>query len=577
MLTKVIIKKFKRFEDVEIELGDPVVFVGPNDSGKTSALQVLSLWETSVKNWLKKRAKSTAKIKTGVAIGVGELISVPVKEANLLWRNKSVREAHKNKKGKWIPKNRLIEIIVEGITKGSKWECGIELEYRDSKTIYCRPLRKDKTGNERMEVPEQASDISVAYLSPMSGLAISETKLTKGGINVLIGEGQTAQVLRNLCFDVLYPEGDIENPNEEKWGKLEDSVRELFGVTVNPPDYDKVRGEINMDYVDLDGATLDLSVSGRGFQQVLLLLAYMLSHPSSVVLFDEPDAHLEVLRQREIYRVLREVASESGSQLIIATHSEVVLNEAAGNDTVVAFLGPPHVLVDGGSQLQKALSWIGFDQYYQAQMKRWILYCEGSTDLSILQEFSKITGHPAGKYLERPFVKYVGNEPRAAQNHFYGLKEGVPDLHGIAVYDRIVLDPEGRTGLQELVWSRNEIENYLLLPDVLYRYADDVEYEDMFAEPIREKRHTAMETAIQKVVPPYVFDSEDDDFWFNEKITDRFLDRVFEYYFKELDIPVELRKGQYYLLVRYMEAAEVDKEIIKVLDAILLTAKKAEG
>ena len=45
MLTKFIARNFKRFGKVEIELGNPVVFIGPNNSGKTSALQALALWE----------------------------------------------------------------------------------------------------------------------------------------------------------------------------------------------------------------------------------------------------------------------------------------------------------------------------------------------------------------------------------------------------------------------------------------------------------------------------------------------------------------------------------------------------
>ena len=44
MLTKLILKNFKRFEDAEIPLDQTVVFVGPNNSGKTTALQALALW-----------------------------------------------------------------------------------------------------------------------------------------------------------------------------------------------------------------------------------------------------------------------------------------------------------------------------------------------------------------------------------------------------------------------------------------------------------------------------------------------------------------------------------------------------
>ena len=51
MLTKLTIRNFKRFGDVEIELGNPVVFIGPNDSGKTTALQALALWHIGLRKW----------------------------------------------------------------------------------------------------------------------------------------------------------------------------------------------------------------------------------------------------------------------------------------------------------------------------------------------------------------------------------------------------------------------------------------------------------------------------------------------------------------------------------------------
>jgi hypothetical protein len=38
MLAKLVIRNFKRFDNVEIPLASPVVFIGPNNSGKTPAL-----------------------------------------------------------------------------------------------------------------------------------------------------------------------------------------------------------------------------------------------------------------------------------------------------------------------------------------------------------------------------------------------------------------------------------------------------------------------------------------------------------------------------------------------------------
>src|SRR5260370_20586330 len=51
MLTKIKIRNFKRFDNVEVDLGNPVVFIGPNNSGKTSALQAVALWQEGLSRW----------------------------------------------------------------------------------------------------------------------------------------------------------------------------------------------------------------------------------------------------------------------------------------------------------------------------------------------------------------------------------------------------------------------------------------------------------------------------------------------------------------------------------------------
>ena len=237
-----------------------------------------------------------------------------------------------------------------------------------------------------MPVPPEAVDIRIAFLPPMSGLAATETRLDQGAVNVRVGEGRTAEVLRNLCYRV-YGQG------EEEWLKLADRIKDLFGVELDEPRYVEERGEIAMWYRER-GVTLDLSSAGRGLQQTLLLFAYMQANPGAVILLDEPDAHLEILRQREIYRMLSEVASEHGNQIVAASHSEVLLNEAAGRDLVIAFVGTPHPLGRGKSEVRKALAEIGFDQYLQAEQKGWVLYLEGSTDLAVLQALARRRAGP---------------------------------------------------------------------------------------------------------------------------------------------------------------------------------------
>lgn len=570
MLTRLTVHNFKRFDKIEVDLGNPVVFIGPNNSGKTTALQALALWDIGLRRWNEKRGgKQAPEKRPGVTISRRDLIATPVPDANLLWRNLHVRDIQREN-GEQRTQNIRIEIIVEGVTESQSWQCSLEFDYANEESFYCRPLRR-KDGS-RTPIPEQAGRQKFAFLPPMSGLAAIEPKWEEGRINVLIGEGQTAQVLRNLCYQIAQARPD-------QWREVCEHIRTLFGVDLDEPEYITERGEITMAYREKSNTKLDLSASGRGLQQTLLLLAYLYSNPGAVLLLDEPDAHLEIFRQRQTYQLLTQIARQQGSQIIAASHSEVVLNEAAGRDVVVAFVGKPHRMNDRGRQVFKALAEIGFDQYYQAEQNGWALYLEGSTDLSILQAFARQLAHPASDHLERPFVHYVGNQASRARDHFIGLREAKPDLVGIAIYDRLERELQQPPGLIETMWFRREIENYLCYPEVLLAYATASAQADhpgpLFAIAEAEKRRAIMQECITDLVPPVALRNPEDRWWHEAKASDEFLDRLFDSFFERLGLPNLLRKSDYHVLAELVPVELIAPEVKEKLDAIVKIAQSA--
>ncbi len=569
MLTKLTIRNFKRFDEVEIELGNPVVFIGPNNSGKTSAMQALALWDTGLKRWYEKRwGKSTPEKRPGVTVSRRDLIAIPVPDANLLWRQLHVRDVRRVH-GRPQTSNVRIEVIVEGVTAGRSWTCGLEFDYANEESFYCRPLRLTPGKNpERMAVPEQPQTVQIAFLPPMSGLAATETRLDRGAVNVRVGEGRTAEVLRNLCYQIY----------EEKpglWQKVAAYTEVLFGSQLHPPRYVPERGEIVMTYQE-QGSRLDLSASGRGLQQTLLLLAYMYANPGATLLLDEPDAHLEILRQRQTYRLLNEVARESGNQIVAASHSEVLLNEAAGRDLVIAFVGQPHRVDSSSSQVLKSLNEIGFDQYYQAEQTGWVLYLEGSTDLAVLQAFARRVGHNrAIEALEQPFVHYVGNQPRAVRRHYHALKEAAPKLRGVALFDRLDAEPDVAS-VECLMWRRREIESYFCSQRTLAEYARASSQGAMagplFAAAEANKRVSAMQEAIREIAAALKSLDRGSPWDGDAKASDDFLVPLFRAYFDKLNLPNLMAKKNFYELADHVPADEIDDEIREKLDVIAQTA-----
>jgi ABC-type lipoprotein export system ATPase subunit len=575
MLTRLRIRNFKRFRDVEIELGKTVVLIGPNNSGKTTALQALALWEVGMRRWLEKRSgRPSPEKRPGVTINRRDLLAIPVPSANLLWRSLHVRNVERvefsagQKKQK--TQNVRIDVLVDGITNGQQWTCGLEFDYANDESIYCRPLRAE-SGAGRVDVPKEADGVRMAFLPPMSGLAAVEPKWEPGRINVLLGEGQTAQVLRNLCHQL-----ESRMDDRSAWESICEDIDRLFGVKLLAPRYLAERGEVAMEYVEPDGSRLDLACAGRGLQQTLLLLAHLRANPGSVLLLDEPDAHLEILRQRQTYQLLKDTAQATGSQVIAASHSEVILNEAAGQDTVVAFVGRPHRLGGRTSQVVKALASIGFDQYYLAEHAGWVLYVEDASDLAALRSLARKISHPALPLLEQPFVRYVAtNLPNPAREHFYGLREAKPDLVGIAIFDRLDKELQSGQPLVETMWQRREIENYFCTRETLLAYARHDTGDDLFGHAECERRVAAMESAISRVSSALATLGKPDPWSPDLKVSDELLEPVLRNYFEALGLPVLLRKSGYHQLAEFMATEDISAEVGEKLEAIVRVASSA--
>jgi ABC-type transport system involved in cytochrome c biogenesis ATPase subunit len=571
MLTNLSIRNFKRFTDVTIELGSPVVLIGPNNSGKTTALQALALWDIGLRRWNEKRAgKKTPEKRPGVTINRRDLIAVPVPDANLLWRDLHVRDVRRAN-GEQETKNIRIDILVEGVDGGTEWKCGLEFDYANEESFFCRPLRtSEESTAARMPVPPEAAKVRVAYLPPMSGLAANETRLDLGAINVRLGEGRTAEVLRNLCYQIL-----TEKEGEVQWKKVGEEIHRLFGVKLDKPVYIAERGEINMSYRDQSGIRLDVSSAGRGLQQTLLLLAHLSVNPRSVLLLDEPDAHLEILRQRHIYNVLADTAERQGSQIIAASHSEVVLNEAADRHVVIAFVGTPHRIDDRGSQLLKALKDIGFDQYYQAEQAGWVLYLEGSTDLDILRALAHRLEHPAQDMLERPFIHYVGCVPQKARDHFRGLREAKRDLVGFVLFDRLSLALNEGQPLLEQMWRKREIENYVCTQETLLAWARRASSEFGAGPLFADNWSSVMIEAIEEVARAMETLGKGSPWSADTKVSDDFLMPLFADFFRRVRLPNLMSKSAYHVLAHHIPREEIDPEVTEVLDVVLAVSRNA--
>ena len=368
------IRNFKRFGDTQrIELDHPAVLIGPNNCGKTTAIQALALWSQAVRAWQEKKGQAPPRERTSTSLNRLNIVSVPVQRTRYFWHNAAVRTG-----------TRDIHLQIKvGVLHESRVE-PVTMTFRNQgeDLVYCTP---DAETLERRQVIKTAAELKVELLYPMSGLETEEPVLQRGRIDVLLGQGQTAQVLRNLCLLVW-------QDNRQHWARIAEWMRRLFHIDLRDP-VQTGRGSIDLHYRQ-EGVKepLDIALAGRGLQQMLLIFAYLYSHRGSVLLIDEPDAHLEILRQKQVYVLLRELAAENASQVILATHSEVLLGEALDHNLTLLLAGRSDNLA-AKTDIRSTLRHYGTEHYVRARQRGYVLYVEGGTDVEILRSLARRIGH----------------------------------------------------------------------------------------------------------------------------------------------------------------------------------------
>lgn len=576
------IENFKRFgEKQRIELDHPAVLIGPNNCGKTSAIQALALWSQAVKTWFDVRQDSTAKERTATALNRLNIVAVPVQRTRFFWHNTNVRAGTKD----------IALVITVGIEfQGQVIALPMRFRNQGDELVYCSP---DDSVVGNLEFLKYAAHISVELLYPMSGLETEEPILQPGRIDVLLGQGQTAQVLRNLCLMVAK-----DTPDD--WAAIVKLMKRLFNVTLEAPQ-ETTRGAIEMRYKQAGvREALDVSSSGRGFQQMLLIFAYLYSHKRSVLLVDEPDAHLEILRQKQVYVLLRDIAAQNQSQVVMVSHSEVILDEALDNNLTLLLDGKADDLARK-TDIRNSLKHFGAEHYIKARERGYVLYVEGGTDVDMLRALAEQLRHPVAKVwderinsfyvqnnypdksLDSELERVEGGFGVTPREHFRGLGNLLPDLKGLAILDNDGRDRQGSIegNLQLTYWKRYEAENYFVTPDVLKRYALG-----QYAEMDLFGNHQAeIDEVLNALLLEQVFDgvAADFDAWSQsppeavrivwEAKTQRVKLSMFaEEFFRRLSVIVGgsmlLKKGELHRLVAMVDAKTVAAEVVQKLDLL---------
>ena len=174
-------------------------------------------------------------------------------------------------------------------------------------------------------------------------------------------------------------------------------------------------------------------------------------------------------------------------------------------------------------------------------------------------------------------MHYVGNQDVQVKRHFHGLREALPTLCGVALFDR--RQAPDIAPVECLIWKRREIENYLCSRATLEAYALTSASDDtpgpLFTESLAGARLEAMRQAIEEIESALAALGKGSPWSPDLKVSDEFLDPLFRAYFNKLDLPNLMNKKDYCELAEYVPDNEIDPEIRQILDRISLVAERA--
>lgn len=462
MFNKMRIHGFKKFEEVEVHLQPFTVLMGENSAGKTTILQAINfaLHNLYYRELVQQTKKGIKARDRGVVLMLDDLPGISIS---------NIGEFYYGGKASRSQKDPAIIDLVD--TANNTFRLQIS-SYFNSFNVKCISSDQELSYN-----PCIAS-LQPLFISSFVGLRASEERIFPRAIQDKVQTGRMSEIIRNLVFD-------IREQKRDAYESLINILNEYFGFRVEGIKFDAESDlYISTSFIETRKeklVSLDFNSSGSGLMQVLQILAPIYRFAperASVVLIDEPDAHLHPNLQYTLARALKRVQRDLDVQIIISTHSIPIIESAEPYEVVpvsssMRVNGPLVEEKDVNNAIYRFI-----DNYHLAKSKvsGKLIFIEDD-NIDIIKRFDNIL--QTRVFLGRNTASVVAGKGKDNRTPFMS-KEVLKAYTGQDVEVYFIVDGDGmpekwreqftkyagnRVILHQL--TRHEIENYLFSPALL--------------------------------------------------------------------------------------------------------------
>lgn len=449
MFTSVKFRNFKSLKDFTVRLKPINVLVGPNNAGKSTILDAFRAM-AAAHRYASRRVPAPIAINGSMIVGYEiPMSNFPISLANIHSDYQTDQETS----------------ATFTLENGNKLQLGFYDNARCIMTIAEARGRTATTAQFRKNFP--TSIYSFPTLGPLEE---EEELLTDEYVRQSQETRRAHRMFRNIWHRRAEQFPAFESLVEKTWD----------GMTISKPELDMTYPPRLSMFCKEGRVDRELFWAGFGFQVWLQILTHLTGAAAdNVLVVDEPEIYLHPDLQRKLFQLLK----ASNKQIILATHSAEIVNEADHDEVVLVNRNKKTATrVSDTDGLQQALTSIGSAQnIHLARLTkgRKILFLEGD-DYRLLRRFAGqfhfdnladdviITVVPIGGFSQKQRI----------QDTAWAFEKILKaDISIAAVLDRDFrckeeideLVTDGRVTVPNFhILNAKEIENFLLVPSAIF-------------------------------------------------------------------------------------------------------------
>lgn len=459
MLNKVRIKRFKTVEDATLTFGAVTVLVGPNNAGKSSALQAIqfavsvaqSLQLAGARGWIRASGERPG------SLSAQQLVYTPLRDVDGLAFGGALRE-----------KTYPISVAFETDDLGKA-----EITVMKGKNKNVQVKIAGRALGERLE---QLAEPYSVVAPGLAGIPAVEPFQSSGVVQRAAARGDANSVFRNVLLAL--------SRDAVAWGQFEASLAAVFPDVKVGVSFDDASDEYISVWATREGGPrLPVESSGTGVLQAIQVLSYIGLYKPQLLILDEPDAHLHPDNQRKLARLLTRLAEDRGFQVLLSTHSRHMLDELGQRGAAIQWMsaGAPR---DGGFDLVSALLELGAldagDRLRNGKVP--LVIITEDSDTRLIRALALSSGLKDGEFDIWSYAS--SSQTAAAQVLTRFVLDHAPGTRVVVHRDRDYLTDEAAeafeaavraVGGEPFLTTGTDIESHLLNPDHLKMVYQELE------------------------------------------------------------------------------------------------------